>query len=322
MKTVLYYEHGGPEVLTLGDTDRPAIKDDEVLVEVKASGINPVDTYFRSGKRPVKEFPAIPHFDVAGIIRETGQNVHEFQVGDRVWGTNIAGTAREFVNASSGSLFPLPNTFSFEEGATLGIPAITAHLSLFNRAKLEPGETVLIYGGAGAVGHAAIQLASQHGATVIATASSAEKEEICLQAGAEHVIRLDQESNPEQAVLSSTNQEGVDVILDMSFSENVEQNLTIGALGVRIVTIGSPKNNQPQIPWGLLNQKHGSLLGVLVFTAPETALHKAGMEITQAIQNGTFKAHVGGVYEPGQAKQAHKDLENKKYAGSLVLKFT
>jgi NADPH2:quinone reductase len=318
VKAIVYYEQGTPEVLTTEEVEKPDIQPDEVLIRVKAVGLNPVDTYFRSGKRPVSIFPAIPHFDAAGIVEEVGSSAVSFQPGDRVWGTNIPNAAAEWAAAPASNIFPLPEAMSFAEGASLGIPALTAHLALFFRAALQPEETVLIYGGAGAVGHAAIQLAKHHNAFVVTTASSTEKHEIARRAGADMVLNLNDESWKEDFAAAS-GQPGADVILDMSFSENADTDLQILSPGGRIVAVGSPVNNTPSFPWQLLNKKYASILGILLFTAPAPALQEAASGVQRAYERGVFSPHVARTYSMDEAAEAHTDLENKRYSGNLVL---
>ncbi|WP_158738411.1 NADPH:quinone reductase [Alteribacillus sp. YIM 98480] len=318
MKAVVFNQYGGPEVLETASVENPLPKPDEILVKVKASGINPVDTYFRKGIREVPSFPHIPHFDLAGVVVEVGANVESLQIGDRVWATNIKGTAAEFVTASVDYVYRLPDNISFEEGATLGIPVLTAHLSLYNRAQLKPRENVLIYGASGAVGNAAVQLAVETGATVIATASSKVKENIAKKAGAHHVINYKNESL-EEKVVDATHNEGIDVILDMSLSENMESDFNLLKTGGRIVAIGSPKNNAPELPWRLLNQKHASLLGVLLFTAPVDVLQHAAAEINDSLASGSLRPHLAKSFKLEEAEKAHKALEANTFNGNIVL---
>ncbi|ADU29249.1 NADPH:quinone reductase [Evansella cellulosilytica] len=318
MKAVVYREYGDPSVLKVEDVEKPAVKRSDVLIKVEASAVNPVDTYFRKGIRQVKEFPHIPHFDVSGTIVELGEDVDYLKKGMRVWATNISGTCAEFVTAQADAVFPLPLSASFVEGAALAMPFMTAHLALHYRANVSPGECVLVYGGAGAVGNAAIQLAKRAGAKVIATASNEEKSDICLKAGANNVILYKKEDIVE-TVQQLTNNSGLDVILDMSVSDNLENDLLMVKTGGRIVTIGSPNNNTPELPWRLLNTKHASLLGVLLFTAPSLELKRAGDEISSLLQQQTITALVGATYSFEEASKAHHALENNVYNGSIVL---
>ncbi|MED3648372.1 NADPH:quinone reductase [Halalkalibacterium halodurans] len=318
MKAVVYEQYGDPSVLKVMDVPKPTIGPTDVLINVKASGINPVDTYFRKGIRQVEQFPHIPHFDVAGEIVEIGSDIQNWKVGDRVWATNIKGASAEYALIPEHLLFPLPKSVSYEEGAALAMTFMTAHLSLFDRGRLQKGETVLIYGGSGAVGHAAIQLAKRAGATVITTAGDREKGEIAKQAGADQVIFYKEESVVD-AVGKATNGQGVPLILDMSLSENMAQDFDVLTTGGRIVAIGSPVDNTPPLLWRQLNMKHASLIGVLVFTAPKNVLRQAGKEIAEGFEQGELSAYIGKVFPIDEAAHAHRALEAKTYQGRIIL---
>lgn len=318
MKAVIYEQYGEPNVLKVGEIAKPEIKPNEVLIQVKASGVNPVDTYFRKGIRPVDSFPFVPHLDLAGVIAEVGENVSNVKPGDRVWATNAKNASAEFVALDSKLVFPLHKDLTFADGAALAMPFMTAHLSLFFRGKLDQGETVLIFGGAGAVGHAAIQLAKEAGAHVLSTASNPEKAAIAKRAGADEVV-LYKEEDLVESILERTDKKGVDLILDMSLSENIEKDLEIIALGGRIVTIGSPVNNTPTLPWRQLNAKHASLLGILQLTAPAKALNDAGNKISAGFAEHKFKAYVGKVFSYKEAAAAHECLEQKETNGRIIL---
>jgi len=318
MKAVVYYKQGNPEVLETVNFEKPSINTNQVLIEVGASGINPVDTYFRSGLRPVAVFPHIPHFDLAGTIVEVGNEVKKWKVGDRVWGSNVKGTAAQFVAVKEEQVFLLPTHVSLVEGAALAMAFMTAQLALFYRAQLKKNEKVVIFGGAGAVGHAAIQLAKTAGAYVIATAGNSEKAQIAKAAGADEVI-LYKEENLVEKVTAYTGKEGIDVILDVSLSENIEQDLQIISNGGRIITVGSPKNITPELPWRLLNFKNATLLGLLLFTIPQQAQQEAGNEISKLFAEKKLTALVGKTFLFEEAALAHKAVEAHQYNGSIVI---
>ncbi|WP_332691448.1 NADPH:quinone reductase [Halalkalibacter lacteus] len=318
MRAVVYETYGDPNVLTVSEVPKPSINSDEVLVKVKASGINPVDTYFRKGIRPVDSFPHIPHFDIAGEIVEIGSAVNNVHVGDRIWATNAKGASAEYVATSADLVFPLPADHKFEEGAAIAMPFMTAYLSLFNRGYLQSNESVLIFGGAGAVGHAAIQLAKKAGAYVIATASSKDKTIIAKAAGADEVI-VYQKEDLVSRVKELTNDVGVSLILDMSLSENMEKDLEMIKVGGRIITVGSPVNNNPPLLWRQLNMKHASLTGVFLFTAPRNELIHAGKEITEGFASQSLTAHIGKVFSLEEAAKAHDAVEKKEYDGRIIL---
>lgn len=318
MKAVVYEKYGSPDVLQTKNIDNPEPKENEVLIKVGGSGLNPVDTYFRKGIRQVSSFPAVPHFDLGGTVEKIGANVTYVKEGDRVWATNVTGTCAEYVVANESSIFPLPKRVTEVEGAALAMPFMTAHLSLHFRANVRPGETVLIYGGAGAVGQAAIQLAKKAGLKIIATAGNEEKAGICKKAGANHVI-LYKETDIVEKVNELTDSQGVDLILEMSLSENFEKDLEMIKLGGKIITIGSPKDNTPPLPWRQLNQKHATVMGVLLFTAPQEELRRAGEEISRLFEQKSIFAHVGATYSFSDADKAHEAIENHSVNGSIVL---
>ena len=317
MKAIVYYQYGGPEVLEYVELPTPEPTNNEVLVKIGASGLNPVDTYFRAGIRPVASFPHIPHFDLAGTIVKIGSDVTKWKVGDRVWATNVSGTAAEYQTVHEEKLFPLPEHLSFAEGAALAMAFMTAHLALFARGQLTSHETVLIYGASGAVGQAAVQLAKEAGATVIATASNDEKAQIAKEAGADHVI-LYRSENIVERVNEITGGDGVPLILDMSLSDNIENNFEILKNKGRVVTIGSPNNNTPALPWRLLNSKNASLQGILLFTAEPDEWQFAGEAISQGFANKKLTAHVGAEFPLADAQIGHAALAVKKYNGSIV----
>ena len=318
MKAIVYANYGSPDVLQVVEIKKPEIQEAHVLIKVGASGVNPVDTYIRSGTRPVPSFPHIPHFDVAGTIVEVGEGVSRWNVGDRVWGTNIAGTAAEYVSAKEDIVFPLAKHLSFEEGAALAMAFVTAHLSLFYRGMLQPNETVLIFGGAGSVGNAAIQLAKAKGAFVITTASTHEKALIAKNAGADEVIIYTKE-NIITRVNELTSGKGVPLIIDMSLSDNIEKDLEMISIGGRIVTVGSPNNNLPILPWRLFNKKNATLLGILLLTAPDEELCIAGVEISNFFTEKKLNVHLAKTFPFPKANEAHAAVESKKFSGSIVI---
>ncbi|NEU31883.1 NADPH:quinone reductase [bacterium LRH843] len=318
MKAVVYEQYGEPNVLKIAEIEKPAIGPNEVLVNVKASGINPVDTYFRKGIRQVDKFPFVPHHDLAGAIVEVGENVTHVKPGDHVWATNAKGASAEYVAISGDLVFPLQSDLAFTDGAALAMPFMTAHLSLFFRGKLDANESVLIYGASGAVGNAAVQLAKRAGAHVIATASNEEKANIAKQAGANDVINYKEEDLVSR-VMEITDGKGVNLIIDMSLSENIEKDLDMIAIGGRIVTVGSPVNNTPTLPWRQLNLKLASLIGFLQFSAPIEEISKAGKKISEGFSEGSYKAHVGKVLSYQEAAAAHELLEQKTVSGRIIL---
>jgi len=239
MKTIIYRDNGGPDVLELVDRDLPAPGPGEVRVRVAVSGVNPTDWKTRSGATNPKLFPEVtPHLDGAGVIDAVGAGVDQSRVGQRVWlfmatAGRPTGTAAEFTVVPAEQAVPLPDEASFDVGASLGVPALTAHRALTvaedGPRRLRPGaldgHVVLAAGGAGAVGHAAIQLARWAGATVISTVSGPEKARLATAAGAHHVINY-REGDP-AAEIRKIAPDGVDIVAEVALGANLALDLAV-----------------------------------------------------------------------------------------------
>ena len=221
-----YYEKNGSarDVLSLGEIDTPKPGPGEVLVRLKTSGVNPSDVKSREGRTRKIVFPrVIPHSDGAGDIEAVGDGVPQSRVGERVWTWNgqwkrAFGTCADYIVLPAALAVKLPDHVSYEAGACLGIPAMTAYHAV---EVAGPAKTVLVSGGAGGVGHYAIQFAKARGATVITTVSSDAKAKIARDAGADHTIDYKRE-NVGERVMAITNKAGVDAVIEMDFSGNAK----------------------------------------------------------------------------------------------------
>ena len=275
MKAVSYSSTGDSDVLTLGERPEPHAGEGEVRVRIHVSGVNPTDWKARQGSGSAElPRPQVPNQDGAGVVDEVGPGVSGLTPGDRVWVWDAAyqrpdGTAQELVVLPSDQVVALPDDVSFDVGASLGIPALTAHRALTSSesvpAELAPGvldgRTVLVAGGAGAVGHAAIQLAVWAGATVIATVSSHEKAELARAAGAHHVVNYREPDTAE--AIGALAPRGVDIVVEVNVSANAEldtriagRNATIAsyadAPGAAEVTIPIRPSMQKNLRWQFL----------------------------------------------------------------------
>ncbi len=231
MKAIRFHEFGGPEVLKLENVAEPEPGIGQVLVRARAAGINPVDTYIRSGTYAFKpELPHTPGFDGAGIVEGTGERVY--------FGGTSTGSSAELAVCDSENLYLLPDNVSFAEGAAIAVPYGTAHRALFARAHAQPGETVLVHGASGGVGTAAVQLARAAGMTVIGTAGTAEGRELVAREGAHHVLDHGV-SGYLDALMEHTDGKGVDVILEMLANVNLGKDLQVLSRCGRVVVIGS-----------------------------------------------------------------------------------
>jgi NADPH2:quinone reductase len=275
------------EVLRVQEVDRPEPEPGEVLVRVHASGINPTDHKARSGMtaRPIDDFQ-IPHHDGAGVIEAVGAGVDPARVGQRVWLWLAAsgrrwGTAAEWTVVPERQAVPLPDGASFDLGASLGVPAMTAHYCLFSDGPVA-GQTVLVAGGAGAVGHFAIELAKRAGARVITTVSSSEKAALAEKAGADLVVNY---RSPDAAQQVQAFAPAVDRVVEVALGANLELDLAVVRPQAVVVTYAAEAAN-PALPVRACMAANVTLKFVLLYGVPVAALDQAAADITAALAAG------------------------------------
>jgi NADPH2:quinone reductase len=285
------YDHYGPaaEVLRVADVERPEPGPAEVLVKVAVSAINPTDWKSRSGAtpRPIDGFQ-IPHHDGAGVIEAVGAGVDPARVGQRVWLWMAAagrrwGTAAEWTVVTERQAVPLPDGASFELGASLGVPAMTAHWCLFADGPIT-GKTVLVAGGAGAVGHFAIEFAVRSGAQVIATASGPEKAELAAEAGAGHVVNY-RDADAAEQIRAAVGQ--TDRIIEVALGANLSLDLAVAKPGSTIVTYAAEPTD-PALPVRACMTANVVLRFILLYGVPRDALDRAAAGITAALADGAL----------------------------------
>jgi NADPH:quinone reductase len=290
MKAALYDKHGpAADVLRVEELDRPEPGPGEVRVKVAVSAINPTDYKIRSGAtpRPMDGFQ-IPHHDGAGVIDAVGEGVDPARVGQRVWTWLAAadrrwGTAAEWAVVPGRQAVPLPDSASFELGATLGVPAVTAHRCLFADGPVN-GQTVLVAGGAGAVGHYAIELARWAGARVIATVSGPDKAELARQAGAEHVVNY---RDPDAASQIKAVAERVDRVVEVALGANLALDLALADPGTVIVTYAAEPAD-PVLPVRACMTANVVLRFILLYGVPAGALDQAAADVSAALAGGAL----------------------------------
>jgi NADPH2:quinone reductase len=303
MRAIVYSEAGGPEVLRLVDRPAPAPGPGEVLVRMAASGVNPTDWKARRagglGGRGIGPGGVVPNQDGAGTIEAVGQGVDPSRAGERVWVWEAAwqrpdGTAQELIAIPSMQAVPLPPDASFDLGASLGIPALTAHRCLTvgegAPARLAPGllagRAVLVAGGAGAVGHAAIELARWAGATVIATVSGPDKARLAAAAGAHHVVNY-REGDP-AAGIRALARDGVDIIVEVAPTTNAA--LDVAVLGpVGVVAAYASGDEDLVLPVRPLMVLGARWQFVLVYTVPPAAKAAAVEAVSAAVADGALR---------------------------------
>ncbi|MCQ1988202.1 NADPH:quinone reductase [Arthrobacter sp. zg-Y844] len=298
MKAIVYSATGPSSVLSLVDRDAAAPGPGEVRVRVTVSGVNPTDWKARAGSSLA--FPeVVPNQDGAGIIDAVGEGVTDLQVGDRVWIYLAAhgrptGTAQEFTVLPADRAVRLPDGIGFDVAGSLGIPAMTAHRALTvheqGPSRLAPGalagRTVLVQGGAGAVGHAAIQFAAWAGATVIATVSSDAKAELATAAGAHHIVRYPDDAEADR--IRELAPDGVDHIVEVSPAQNAALDVDVIANHGSIAYYANNNGEEFTAPIVASFAKNVRWQGVLIYTVGTQAQHAAAEDITAALQDGAL----------------------------------
>lgn len=254
MKAIRVNDFGPPEVMVVEELSDLVPGAGQVVVSVKAAGVNPVDSYIRSGLyRPELQLPYTPGLDAAGLIVAVGEGVKHRRVGQRVYvAWSLSGTYAEQVLCNEFQTHPLPESISFSQGAAIGVPYGAAYRALFQRAAAQAGETVLVHGASGGVGLAALQLARNAGMRVIGTAGSEEGRGLVLAQGAHHVLNHHEAGYMEQ-LSQLTCGRGVDVVLEMLANVNLDRDLLAVATGGRVVIIGSRGRVEidPRNAWGV-----------------------------------------------------------------------
>jgi NADPH:quinone reductase len=288
VKAALYERYGpAAEVLRVDEIERPEPGPGEVRVKIETSGVNPTDWKSRSGAtpRPIDGFQ-IPHHDGAGVIDVVGEGVDPARAGQRVWLWMAAagqrwGTAAEWAVVPERQAVPLPGGASAELGASLGVPAMTAHWCLFSDGPLD-GKTVLVAGGAGAVGHFAVELAARAGAQVIATASSPQKAELAREAGAAHVVNYRDADAADQIKAAAG---PVDRVIEVAIGANLGLDLQVIRPGSTIVTYAAQASD-PALPVRACMTANVVLRFVLLYGVPPAALDRAVTDISAALAEG------------------------------------
>jgi NADPH2:quinone reductase len=321
-----WFDTFGPatEVLQVSEVENPKPGPGEVLVNLRNSAVNPSDVKKRIGSMPelLAAGPIIPHSDGAGVIVATGEGVPQGRVGERVWVYQAQharqfGTAAELVSLDSSRAVCLPDNASFEVGACLGIPAMTAHRCVFADGPVA-GKTILVTGGAGRVGHYTIQWAALSGARVIATASSEEDAQSCRDAGASAIVNHRDENWAKQ-VLDATGGERVERVIDVEFGANLESVLDLVATSGTIVTYGSTVVTEPSLPFYRMMFLDLVIRMVIVYDMPETAKKQAADDITQALEKDQLQHRVQHVLPLEEIVHAHELIETGGFRGCVIL---
>lgn len=318
-----YYEKNGPaaEVLHIGEVETPTPGPGEVRVRLKTSGINPSDVKGRAGLTRKIAFPrVIPHSDGAGEIDMIGPGVPPARKGERVWTFHAAwkrpsGTAAEYVVLPAAQAVPLPANTSFEAGAGLAIPAMTAWYAV-SLAGAGDGATVFVPGGAGAVGHYAIQFAKAHGARVITTVSSPAKAEVARKAGADHVIDYRREDVAARMMEITANRR-VDAVIEVELGVNAK--LYPAILRPRGTVIVYGTGAEATLPAAFCLTNNITIRFILVYEMTENEIARALADITAMLKAGRLVHNVAKSYPLNDIIVAHEALESGTMIGKVIL---
>ncbi len=318
MKAIQVHSFGPPEVMSLEEGPDLVPGPSQVVVTVKACGVNPVDTYIRSGLyQPDLKLPYTPGLDAAGEIAAVGSEVRHRTVGQRVYvAWSVSGTYAEQVLCEEHQTHPLPEKITFSQGAAIGVPYGAAFRALFQRAHATPGEKVLIHGASGGVGLAALQLARAAGLLVIGTVGSDAGRHLALANGAHHVLNH-HEAGYLDSLPSLTGNKGVDVILEMLANVNLDHDLMNLAVGGRVVVIGS--RGRVEIDPRSALGREASILGMLLYNASDNERASMHAAFVAGLENGTLRPVVSRELLLAEAATAHHAVMETSTLGKIVL---
>lgn len=318
MKAIRVHEFGGPEVVRLEDVPDPKPGHGEVVVKMYAAGVNPVETYIRSGMYARKpQLPYTPGSDGAGTVEAIGDGVAQFKPGDRVYTAgSISGTYAQLALCAESQVHSLPEKTSFSQGAALGIPYGTAYRGLFQRAQAVPGETVFVHGATGGVGIAAVQLARAAGMKVIGTGGTEKGRALVAREGAHNVLDHTAPGYLDQ-LMGLTAGRGVDVILEMLANVNLGKDLGVLAMRGRVVVIGS--RGAVEINPRDTMSRDADIRGMTLFNTSETEMASIHAALFAGLENGTLRPVIRQELPLAETPRAHQLVMSPGAYGKIVL---
>ena len=321
MKAIRVHKFGGPEVLQLDDVPDPKPGPGQVVVRIRAAGVNPVDTYIRSGSYAMlPTLPYVPGNDCAGVIETVGQGVTRFKRGDRVYvvrtTTPMAGGYAELALCEASTVHPLPANVSFSQGAGVSVPYGTAYRGLHHKAHARSGETLLVHGASGGVGIAAVQLGVAHGMTVVGTAGTERGRKLVQEHGAHHVLDHST-SDYLTKLMEVTGTRGADVILEMLANVNLQKDIDVVARFGRIVVIGNRGTIEIN-PRGTMG-KDAAIFGLALWNAAPEEMASIHAAIGAGLANGTLRPVVGQELPLKEAARAHEAVLKPGAYGKIIL---
>jgi NADPH:quinone reductase len=318
MKAIVVHEFGGPEVLRLEEVPIPRPAAGQVLVRIRAAGVNPYDTYMRSGTYAVKPpLPYTPGSDGAGDIEAVGDGVSRVKPGDRVYtAKTVTGAYAEYALTLETQVHPLPSKMSYAQGAGVWVPYGTAYHALYQCALARAGETLLIHGASGGVGTAAVQIARALGLTVLGTAGTEKGVDLVKREGAHRAFDHSQSGYLDQ-ILKATGGAGVDLILEMLANVNLAHDLKLLAPEGRVVVIGS-RGDVAITPRDLMLRR-GSIRAFTLWAVSESEEKQIHAGLIAGMENGTLRPVVGKELPLADAPRAHREVLERGAYGKIVL---
>ncbi len=319
VKTILVHEFGPPEVMQLEEVEDLRPRANQVVVRVKAAGVNPMDTYVRSGGyATMPSLPYTPGIEAAGIVEKVGEDVKNVSVGTRVYTSGIFSLSSyaEQIVCEVGDVHLLPGHLSFSDGAAVGVAYATAYRALFQRGHAAPGETVLIHGASGGVGIAAIQLSRASGMQVIASAGTEKGRKLILDQGAPHVLDHTVSGHLDQ-VLELTAGQGADIILKMLANVNLGFDLRALAKGGRALIVGS--RGKVDIDPRDTMTREATILGVYLFNMANREKAIAYSALGAGLENRSLHPVVGKEFPLTEAPRSHREVMQPGAYGKIVL---
>jgi NADPH2:quinone reductase len=318
MKAIRVQQFGEPDVLQVANVPDLTPGPGQVVVKIEAAGVNPVETYIRSGKyAKLPELPYTPGTDGAGTIDALGRDVTGWRIGDRVYlAGSLSGTYAEQALCEPAHIHPLPENVTFTQGAALGVPYTTAHVALFHRGHLRSGEIILVHGATGGVGQAALQFAKAADVRVLATGGTLEGRSMLLDEGAYAVFDHHSDDYPQQ-ILDATDGRGVGLILELLANVNLGKDLPMLAHSGRVIVVGSrgPVEINPRD----LMARNADIRGVMVFGTPAPVLTEAHVAIVSGLKSGALRPVVAKSFPLAEAAKAHAAVMAPGAAGKIVL---
>ncbi|MBF0297391.1 MAG: NADPH:quinone reductase [Oligoflexia bacterium] len=331
MKAIRVKKTGGPEVLEMEEIPDPKADHGQVVVRVFAAGVNPVDTYIRSGNYPLNlVFPYTPGIDGAGIIQAISPDVEgnikkglyssltkDLKVGSRVYiAGSLSGTYAQLALCEISQVYPLPDDISFSQGAGINVPYVTAYRALFNKAYAGPGQWLLIHGASGGVGTALLQLARSRGLRIIGTAGTQKGQQLVKDLGADYVLNH-LENDYLNKIRDITKGKGVKVIIEMLANKNLQNDLSILALHGVVVIVGS--RGTIEIDPRLLMSNEGTVKGILNLKIPEEESYQVHSAIASGLKNHIINPIIRKEIPLTNASEAHTLIMQEGAYGKIVL---